>query len=147
MLLVIPEKILDTIHQHAIETYNNECCGFLYAFNNNQRIVTESQPASNSQEGDQKKRYFIAPNQYLRAEQYALEYNLTLLGIYHSHPDHPASPSEYDRSHALPFFSYVIISVINGKIKETTSWILQENGFFQQEKIKIDREKEKKMYA
>jgi proteasome lid subunit RPN8/RPN11 len=71
----------------------------------------------------------------MRAEKYALENNTTLLGVYHSHPDHPARPSEHDLNQAVPYFSYIIVSVREGKVADLTSWQLNEASQFEEESI------------
>ena len=64
----------------------------------------------------------------MKAERFALENDLTLLGVYHSHPNHPAIPSEHDLKQAVPYFSYLIASIYDGKFKEITSWQLNEES-------------------
>ena len=75
------------------------------------------------------------PGDYMKAERYADEKGFKLLGIYHSHPNHPAKPSVHDLNQAFPFFSYIIVSVNDGKHDDITSWQLDNNGEFQEEKI------------
>jgi proteasome lid subunit RPN8/RPN11 len=114
------------IREHAEQTYPYECCGFLYGKENDGRILTDVLAVENSKEGDQRRRFEISPLDYLKAEQYALKEKLNLLGIYHSHPDHPAIASKHDLEKALPFFSYIIVSVKNGVSDEIQSWQLNE---------------------
>jgi proteasome lid subunit RPN8/RPN11 len=71
----------------------------------------------------------------MTAEQHALDHDWTLLGVYHSHPNHPAIPSEHDRVAAQPFFSYLIISVLNNEIITLRSWLLNDDQQFEEEKI------------
>ena len=123
------------IYNHARQTYPEECCGFLFGKDENERRITIALAVKNSKEGDKRRRFEIAPIDYMKAEQYALNNGLTLLGIYHSHPDHPAQPSEHDRKQAVPFFSYIITSVMQGKIADTTSWQLNEEHQFDQEPL------------
>ncbi|MDN5204994.1 M67 family metallopeptidase [Fulvivirgaceae bacterium BMA10] len=137
MELEIDSEALVTMHKDATASYPNECCGFFYGYEKGElRHVTTAVPVTNSKEGDKRRRFEISPQDYLRAEQYALENELTLLGIYHSHPDHPAKPSEHDLKQAVPYFSYVIIAVDNGETSNITSWQLNKRGIFQEEKIK-----------
>jgi proteasome lid subunit RPN8/RPN11 len=82
---------------------------------------------------NRKRRFEIAPKDYLKGERYAAEQDVQFLGIYHSHPNHPAIPSEHDRVAAQPYFSYVIISVQEGVIDHTRSWVLNENFQFDEE--------------
>lgn len=137
MKLEITEKILKHIHDHAEADYPNECCGFMYGRQDDDehRTVTLAQKVSNSKEGDQRRRFQIDPNDYRKAEEFAVEQDLDLLGVYHSHPDHPAKPSEHDRKQAFPFFSYVIVSVQDGETANTTSWRLNDDAQFDEEFI------------
>ena len=81
----------------------------------------------NQKQEDRHKRYLIEPKDLLKAEKLAREKKLDVVGIYHSHPDHPARYSDYDRDHALPNLSYVIVSVRGGEVADTLSWRLRED--------------------
>lgn len=128
------------MEEHAELAYPNECCGFFFGKNDGTRLVTAVRKVTNAKEGDQRRRFEIAPEDYQKAEKYALDQDLDLLGVYHSHPDHPAEPSEHDRSVALPYFSYIILSVQNGKSVNIRSWQLNEERMFEEEEIKQDEE-------
>lgn len=118
------EKI---IREHGEKDFPNECVGFLYGYEKDgKRYIEQAQPIANSKEGDQRRRFEISPLDYMKAEQYALINDVTLLGVYHSHPQHPAIPSEHDLKQALPFFSYIIVSVMDGKSDKLFSWRLSE---------------------
>jgi proteasome lid subunit RPN8/RPN11 len=128
--------------QTAGETaYPDECCGVLIGEIDNvgTKIVKRTEVVNNAREdGEKYHRFLITPEDVFRAELTARAANLELIGFYHSHPDHPASPSEYDREHALPFYSYVIVSVENGKAKKITSWELSsDRSVFGLEKIEF----------
>lgn len=117
------------IREHGERDFPNECVGFLYGEEKNgERIINLARPIVNSKEGDQRRRFEISPIDYMKAEQYALINNTTLLGVYHSHPQHPAIPSEHDLKQALPFFSYIIVSVMDGQSDKLTSWRLSEEN-------------------
>ena len=131
--VILSKNVEETIYHHAKETYPEECCGFLFGEDNDERRIEVALPAPNSKEGNKRRRFEIDPLDYLKAEQYALKNNTTLLGIYHSHPDHPARPSEHDRKQAVPFFSYIITSLQKGEIADITSWQLNEDHHFDQE--------------
>lgn len=133
--LMITPRALDTMKQDAQRTFPNECCGFLYGSEGNIRKVVQAQPVENSKPGDQRRRFEISPLQYMQAEQYALEHELTLLGVYHSHPKHPAVPSEHDRVQALPTFSYVILNVEAEGVGRISSWELNPQRQFEEENI------------
>lgn len=122
-------KEISPMLTHLSDAFPNEGCGFLLGRTvSGERMVTEVRPVRNAQEGDQRRRFLIDPVDYIRAENYALEQDLELLGIYHSHPQHPAIPSEHDLKQAVPGFSYVIASVMDGKPVKVTSWRLNEVG-------------------
>ncbi len=137
MLLTIPPEIKETISNHAISIHPNECCGFLYGFDREDgtRDIKEAIPVTNSKDGSQRDRFEILPEDYMQAEQYARDQKISFLGIYHSHPDSPAIVSEYDHSHAFPFFSYIIVSVSTNSILDFKSWILDDDLLFQEEEI------------
>src|SRR5882757_4940034 len=110
--------------EDAVRAFPDECCGFMFGVEDEEenRFIREILVVNNAKEGDKTRRFEISPLDYLKAEQYAIDNNLSLLGIYHSHPKHPAIPSETDRLSAQPFFSYVIISVLENKAVTIRSW-------------------------
>lgn len=138
MSLNLETKILESLKNHAEDDYPNECCGFLFGEEGGARRITISQRTENKSEGDQRRRFQIDPKAYREAEQFALKNELDFLGIYHSHPDHPAEPSEHDRAVAMPFFSYIIISVLEGETDVVRSWRLNEERQFDEETILIN---------
>jgi proteasome lid subunit RPN8/RPN11 len=107
--------------------YPNESCGVLIGEINNSGVKTvrHTQAINNAREDDEQyHRFLITPEDMMKAEQTARTMKLDVIGFYHSHPDHPAVPSGYDKDHALPFYSYVIVSVRKGKAEDLTSWEL-----------------------
>lgn len=134
--LAIHPKALEVMKADAEKSFPNECCGFMYgSATDEDRQVLEAVPVVNSKEGDQRRRFEISPLQYIRAEQHALEQGSTLLGVYHSHPKHPAIPSEHDRVQAMPWFSYVILNVEEDGVGAITSHELNEARQFEEEII------------
>lgn len=133
MLVIILNEIKKAVYEHACRTYPSECCGFFYGTEHPERIIILSKPVDNSQNGEKNRRYQISSLDYMKAEQFAIQSHLTLLGVYHSHPDHPAIPSDFDIQHALPFFSYLIVSIANKEAKEMRSWRLNEERKFVEE--------------
>lgn len=120
----------DAVHvvkRHALEAFPYECCGFLFGEDSTFRKINLAVPSANSKEGDQRRRFEISAKDYLWAEQYALSHNTQLLGIYHSHPNHPAIASEHDLAVAMPYFSYLIVSVYGEEIRDLKSWKLLED--------------------
>lgn len=136
-MILIDPAATEMMIQDAINTFPDECCGFLYGEEdeNGNRIVTEILVVNNAKDGDKRRRFEISSKDYLKGEQYALEKNIQLLGIYHSHPNHPAIPSEQDRIAAQPYFSYVIISVMNDNATHLRSWRLNDSFQFEEEYI------------
>lgn len=122
------------IEQHGLQDYPFECCGFLLGKEGNFRSILEAKPVLNNVTENRKRRFEITPRDYLLAERYAAEHNLSLLGVYHSHPDHPAVPSIHDFQQAVPFFSYIIISVSGNHVQALRSWQIHD-GHFVEEKI------------
>ena len=110
----ISDEAVEVINADGINAFPNECCGFLYGHETDGRQITLAVPVTNSKDGDQRRRFEISPLEYMRAEQFALQNDTTLLGVYHSHPNHPAIASEHDLAVAMPYFSYVIVSVMEG---------------------------------
>ncbi len=134
-MIVLETDAQKIIVQDAVDAFPDECCGFVFGHedSNGRRIITEARVVMNAKEGDKRRRFEIAPQDYLDAEKYAEEKQIELLGVYHSHPNHPAVPSEHDRAAAQPFFSYLIISV-NDKIPgPIRSWRLNDDWQFEEE--------------
>ena len=122
--------------KHSLKTFPNECCGFMLGTENeNERTVTEIIEVNNAKQGDQTRRFQITASDYLSAEKYADDNGLSLLGVYHSHPNHPSLPSEHDRKVAQPYFSYVIISVLNNEFVSLQSWRLNDDFQFNEEAV------------
>ena len=121
------------IRTHGEETYPNECCGALIGHDG---VIGETLALPNMTDEGPRTRFRVTPRDYREAERRASELGGELLGFYHSHPDHPARPSQYDLDHAWPFFSYVIVSVREGVSGDMTSWRLREDrSAFDQEEI------------
>lgn len=141
MTLNLANELLARIQTHGEETYPEEGAGFLLGDDsgNGMRAVTEIFPLVNSRENEARhNRYLITPEDYLKAELKADKLGLSLIGVFHSHPDHPNQPSEYDREWAQPFFSYIITSVNQGRAGGSRSWRLTEDrSKFEEEKINI----------
>ena len=134
MKLVLNKDLMDKMVDHALDSYPMECCGFVFGSDQpDGRMISEVHTTPNSKQGDQRRRFEVDPRDYLKAERYALEKDITLLGIYHSHPDHPAVPSVHDLKQAVPFFSYLILSTEKEQVKKTTSWQLYHEQFEEEE--------------
>jgi len=133
------EQHLDEISRHGERDYPHECCGLLlgrFAGDGGKHLV-ETYPISNArEEAARHHRSLILPEELMRGERYAREKGLDVLGNYHSHPDHPAVPSQYDLEHAWPTWSYIIVSVRAGESADLRSWEMQpDRSRFDEEEI------------
>jgi proteasome lid subunit RPN8/RPN11 len=122
MALILSPAVVESIHAHGRETYPNECCGALIG---RAGVVSSMLALPNTTAEGPRRRFLVRPSDYRAAEACASETGQELLGFYHSHPDHPARPSQYDLDHAWPFFSYVIVSVLGGEPADLRSWRLR----------------------
>jgi proteasome lid subunit RPN8/RPN11 len=136
-MITVLHEAKEFMLKDAVQAFPDECCGFLFGKEDEagNRSISAIQVVNNAKEGDKRRRFVIAPLDYIKAEQYADDQQLTLLGVYHSHPNHPAIPSEHDRVAAQPFFSYIIISVLAGKIGPIRSWRLNDEAQFEEETV------------
>ena len=135
MGLVLKAGVGEEIRRHGSQTYPDECCGALYG---REGVVTSTLALPNTTEEGPRRRFLVRPQDYRDAERRATELGVDLLGFYHSHPDHPARPSQYDLDHAWPFFSYVIVSVRSGQPEEMTSWrLLEDRSAFEAEDLEV----------
>lgn len=128
-MITLSEQVRTSICLHAERDYPHECGGMLIGkFEDGKKTVFETFPLENARdEADRHDRILILPKDVLRAERYAREKKLDVVGYYHSHPDDTAIPSQYDLDHALPVWSYVIASVINGKVEDLRSWEMEND--------------------
>ena len=131
----ISRALLDQIHRHLESGYPNEACGVMLGKDG---IITETVAADNQRTDSASNRYLINPLMYVRIEREADKRHLDVIGIYHSHPDVAARPSQFDLDHAWPNFSYLIVSVVKGKAVESNSWRLRDDrSAFDQEPVEI----------
>lgn len=128
MGISLDQNIIMQMEEHATSTFPDECCGFMFGGNDNGNIKVELiSKVINTHPDFKERRFLISPDDYMNAENYADENGFTLVGVYHSHPNHPAIPSEIDRLAALPGFSYIIFSIMDGKPTDVTAWELAED--------------------
>ena len=143
-MIGLPATCAAEIRAHGREAYPEECCGALLGYQEDGGArVTRIERTANSRADERGRRFRIAPEEYGRVERLAEASGLALLGFYHSHPDHPAVPSGYDREHALPFFHYLVLAVVPGRTGELTSWVLSEDrGVFEREEVRLEAPEE-----
>jgi len=137
-MLRIDRGQLDRLHAHATEGYPHEVVGIL-AGDRASHTVHRVKPLINERADSPANRYKVGGLALLKAEQALEAQGLEVVGYYHSHPDHPAQYSEYDRDHALPNMSYLITSVNGGDVTDTQSWrLLEDRSSMQEEAIEIE---------
>jgi proteasome lid subunit RPN8/RPN11 len=151
MTIVINAVQLQVIYQHAEATYPEECCGILLGkIDKFTKTVVEVIPTINVWEQAESidtlatdnevtrtktSRYTIASQDIFQAQKRGRDLDLNIIGFFHSHPDYPATPSICDRDRAWYVYSYPIVSVVDGKVSNMTSWVLDDRGIFQLEEI------------
>lgn len=135
-MLVVPGHLIEKMNTHVEKAYPEEGAGFLIG---EAGEVKEVLALANSREdGARHNRFLFTPEDYLQAELKADELGLSLIGVFHSHPDSPNIPSEYDREWAQPFFSYIITRVDHGKAVNSRSWrLLEDRSKYEEEKIEV----------
>ncbi len=139
-ILRLNNELSDKIRAHGAETYPHECCGALLGRDLDSpathssdgaalssREVTALFPRVNRRDDTPRNRFSVTSEDVRDAERAAREKGIDVVGWYHSHPDHPAAPSQYDRDHAWPWYSYIIVSVANGRPENITSWRLTDD--------------------
>jgi proteasome lid subunit RPN8/RPN11 len=128
-MLIVDQRILDDIHRHALETYPKECCGILVGSDSgDDRFINEAHRAKNLRE-EQHDRYLIDERKLIEVIRTIRGTGKDVVGFYHSHPDYPSTPSQYDSDHAAwPGYSYVIVSVEKKNIASIQAWIMPEEG-------------------
>jgi proteasome lid subunit RPN8/RPN11 len=147
MTISIDARQLQIIYTHAENIYPEECCGILLGkIDKAAKIVVEVIPTINGWEKTaiiedseigrtKNSRYTIPPQDIFQAQKRGRDMQLEIVGFFHSHPDYPAIPSTCDRDLAWSVYSYPIVSVINGKVSDLKSWVLDNDGEFQPEEI------------
>jgi proteasome lid subunit RPN8/RPN11 len=140
--LWISQELADRIGKHGAETYPHECCGALLGSDGEDglRQVRDLFPLVNRRDDSPRNRFSVTADDVRDAEKGARAACLEVIGWYHSHPDHPARPSQYDRDHAWPWYSYIIVSVQSGSPQDMTSWRLNDDREnFSPEEMEIRR--------
>lgn len=147
MTVLLSRQQEQAIRDHGTSAYNEEACGVLIGSEDRNQgtdaegivvQVVNVRRMENTKTDERERRYLIDPRVFMQLEDELEESAWDLVGIYHSHPDHPSSPSEFDKDHAWPGLSYLILSVNEGQANELTSWRLSEDRkTFHNEPIRI----------
>ena len=143
MTLVAGDQHIAAIRAHAEADYPHEACGLLGGKMEGERtIVRQLVPLPNERSDSARNRYLIDPDAFRRAQATLDGAGLDIVGVYHSHPDHPAEPSEFDREHAWPRLCYVIVAVAAGRSGDMKSWRLSDDrSAFAEEPITLELRK------
>ena len=137
-MLGIDNNTLGTLKETVKKSYPYECCGLLLGMNASEKKVIEVRPVQNKNKERTHDRYEIEGKEFAKIDKEASKKGLQIIGIYHSHPDHPAIPSVYDTEHAWAGYSYMIASVEKGEPVHIRSWIYnEEKKQFEEEEIKL----------
>lgn len=139
-MITIAQAQLTEIREHGVRDYPYECCGLLLGrYSENGKVVQETYPISNAREESAKRnRFLITPDELMRGERYAASRELEIVGFYHSHPDSPAVPSNYDLEHAWPTYSYIIVSTSADQATDLFSWEQEpDRSRFDREEVQI----------
>ena len=146
-MIQVRDTELRSIRVHGTETYREEACGILFGHQHRgaTKVVSVARIDNRMPLRKRERRYLLTPADFRWAESEAVRQGLTLVGIYHSHPDSPAQPSAFDLDHALPFFSYIILSVMAGQSAEIRSFVLSEDRkrFLEEPIITTSRDQDK----
>ncbi len=155
MALKLNEEHVEAVRRHGSREYPSECCGVLLGvadgaqkevrevvslrnLRQDPRRAQELLPVADLGRESERNRYLVDPKEQIRVEKDARARGLEVLGYYHSHPDHPARPSNYDREHAWPWYSYIIVSIEGGKARDLTCWVLSDDrSRFSPEQIEV----------
>lgn len=131
------------IRRHGEADYPAEACGLIGgALEGDRKVTVQLVPLANQRTDSARNRYLIEPESFRRAQEKLDRDGLEVIGVYHSHPDHPPSPSAFDREHAWPWLSYVIVGVARGHAGELKSWVLTEGrDAFREEPITNEERK------
>ena len=141
-MISISTDLLEQIRAHGVRDYPYECCGLLLGrYGAEGKVVKETYPISNAREESAKRnRFLIEPKELMQGERYARAHDLEVVGFYHSHPDSPAVPSQYDLEHAWPTYSYIIVSTNAERAGDLFSWEQEpDRSRFNQEEIRVIR--------
>lgn len=156
MILELCAEHFKVIRAHAESAYADECCGLLLGTIEQRhgslvKTLVEVRSTTNAWSSEQndlipinssltktcRDCYWIAPEALLANQRYARDRGLAIIGVYHSHPDHPAIPSKFDQELAWPQYSYIIVSVQAGTSQDLSSWMLDHDHSFQSEEISV----------
>ncbi len=143
MTLVLDPRHVAAIGRHGEADYPAEACGLIGGtLDGERKVAVQLVPLANRRSDSARNRYLIDPESFRRAERRLDRDGLDVIGVYHSHPDHPPEPSAFDREHAWPWLSYVIVGVERGRAGALKSWVLADDRTrFVEEIVTIEERK------
>ncbi len=143
MTLVLESRHLTSIQRHGEADYPSEACGLIGGTaEGDRKVAVQLVPVANARADAARNRYLIDPDAFRRAQEKLDRDGLEIIGVYHSHPDHPPRPSAFDRESAWPRLSYLIVGVARGRAGEVNSWVLSDDrDAFAEEPITIEERK------
>ncbi|MCP3919028.1 MAG: M67 family metallopeptidase [bacterium] len=122
------------IDRAARAGYPREACGVLLGTRGvDASVVSFATVARNLEAEHAHDHYELDPADLYKAEELARAAGLEVLGVWHTHPDHPAVPSDLDRERAWPGWSYLIVPVDSGIPGGVRSWTLVEGRFVEED--------------
>ncbi len=128
-MITLSDSQLEAIKAHGVETFPHECCGVILGeIVGDKKVVQQLRKLENVHEDGHERRYLVSPDEMFQLLREERETGVKVLGFYHSHPNHPAIPSGYDRDWASPWYTYIIVSILDGKPDLLTAWVLDEDG-------------------
>ncbi len=144
MTIILSSSLIRQIHENGERHYPEEGAGLILGKADAQarRATGLIHRANSFAPESRRRRYAIGPQEMLEAEDQAESLGVDIVGVFHSHPDHPARPSEFDLAWAMPWYSYVITSVSNGRAVESRSWRLSDDrsSFVEEQLVQIEIE-------
>ncbi|MGH7546613.1 MAG: M67 family metallopeptidase [Gemmatimonadales bacterium] len=143
MTLVLEPRHANAICRHGEADYPAEACGLIGGtVDGDHKVAVQLVPLANQRTATARNRYLIDPESFRRAQEKLDRDGLDVIGVYHSHPDHPAAPSAFDREHAWPWLSYVIVGIARGRAAQLKSWTLSDDrAAFAEESITFEERK------
>jgi len=134
MTMIVRDQHIAAIRKHGEADYPHEACGLMGGTTEGDRtVVRQLVPLANERSDSARNRYLIDPDAFRRAQKTLDDEGLDIVGVYHSHPDHPAEPSETDRRAGWEGWSYLIAAVESGEVTALRSWRLVGAGFVEEE--------------
>ena len=142
-MIILSKILFSDLQDCALAAYPHECCGALFGDLVETKkevkfLVSLTNNWVDTKTETKNRRFKITPSDYMKCEKMAVDKSMSLLGFFHSHPDHKPIPSETDLRYAWPFFSYPIISIVNNKFDSIKSYVLDvDERCFKEENCQV----------